>query len=353
MFRTSRQELLNTLARVAPGLSSSDFIEQSTCYAFDSGWVCTFNDEICCRTKTGLPDDVRGAVRAKQLVAVLENMDDDHVDVSADGKEFKIRGNRKRAGVRMEAEIVLPFDQVESPDSWEPLDNDFPAAVKQVVGAAGTNDEEFLTVCVHVHPDFLEASDRKQLCRFTLPTGVTRPFLVRAASLRPTADLGLTKIGETDNWVHFRNKLLVYSCRRHLEDYPDLGALLKFRGTPVVLPQGAPAAAKLGGVFTADDKENDKVTVSMAADKMTVRGDGRFGWAEADLEMAYKGAPVTFRVAPAMLVKLVAENKECEIGPDKLTVVGEKWRYLTVLGKPVVETSDTPADEPVAETADA
>lgn len=343
-MRVNRQEFLQTLARVQPGLSSSDFIEQSTCYAFADGWVATFNDEICCRTKTGLPD-LTGAVRAKQFTSVLENMADEEVDLDATAAELRISGRRKKAGVRMEAEIVLPVEQVETPAAWMPLPAEFGDAVRSVLGAAGTNDEEFLTVCVHVHPDFVEACDRKQAARYDIATGVSRPFLVRASSLGHVAKLDMTKVGETDNWIHFRNKLLVFSCRRHLDEYPDITALLKTRGTPTKLPRGASEAAALAGVFTADDKENDKVNVRLTTDRMVVRGEGAFGWASADLETAYKGDDVVFRISPAMLTKLVKEHETCEITPDKLIVAGERWRYLTCLGRPDA-SKDAPKPEP-------
>jgi hypothetical protein len=341
-FRVNRAELLQILGRIQPGLSTRDFVEQSSCFVFDRGWSCTFNDEICCRTKTGFPDSLEGAVHSAQLMKVIENMTDDELDLDVKEGELLVQGKRKKAGIRMEAEIVLPVDQVESPSEWAVLPEDFKAAVEQVREAAGTNDEEFMTVCVHVHPDWLEACDRKQATRYTIKTGVSRSFLVRAKSLAHIETLDLTKIGETDNWLHFRNKSLIFSCRRYIEDYPmeKITEMLKFRGEPGVLPRGGVEAAKLAGVFSGEDKENDKVLVRLTDGHMVVRGEGAHGWAAADLEMAYHGPEVTFRIAPQLLTKLVNNHTNCEIGPGKLMVTGEKWKYLTVLGK---------ADEPKKE----
>lgn len=348
--RVNRAEFLEALNRVSPGLSTKDFIEQASCFVFKGGWINTFNDEITCRTKSPLPADVTGAVRAKQLLGVIENFTDDDVDLSVIGGEFRVQGKRKKAGVRMEADVVLPVDQVEPPSSWADLPEDFPRAVEQVQGAAGTNAEEFITTCVHLHPEYLEATDRKQATRYTLPVPVTQSFLIRAVSLAHVVPLGLTRIGETDNWVHFRNKTLVFSCRRHIEDYPTelIGKLLEFRGVPTTLPKGAGEAAKLGSVFTADDKENDKVTVKLTDGHMVVRGEGAHGWASADLEMAYHGQDVTFRIAPAMLEKLVKDHNDCEIAPGKLMVSGDRWRYLTVLGAAAKPVEPEPAAEPAA-----
>ncbi len=120
----------------------------------------------------------------------------------------------------------------------------FSESIKQVVEAAGTDDEEFLTVCVHVHPDFLEATDRRQGCRFHIPTGVSRSFLVRASSLRHVAALEPTDVGETDQWVHFKNSSMSMSVRRHLEAYPTehMDKIFAFKGTKIKLPQGVAEA---------------------------------------------------------------------------------------------------------------
>ena len=340
MHRVNRLQLLQVLGRVEPGRSTKDYLEQSSCFVFDNGWCVCFNDEICVRTKTELPEELSGAVHGKPLLEVLENMSDEEVDLRTVDGELQIRGNRKKAGVRMEAEIVLPVDQVEKPASWTPLPGDFSEAVKQVCAVAGTNDEEFLSVCVHVHPQWLEACDRRQAARYNLETGVSRPFLVRAKSLAHVAPLGVVKIGETDSWVHFRNKTLVFSIRRHLDEYPDIGGTMDFTGTPAVLPRGAAEAAKLGGVFSGEDKENDKVSVRLSPGRMQVRGEGAHGWAQADLEMDYRGTPLEFRVAPAVLEQLVRDHTQCEVTADKLRVVGEHWVYVTALGKP-----DAPRDE--------
>lgn len=210
MNRINRATLLEILLRVAPGLSSRDFIEQSSCFAFTGGWVATFNDEICCRTKTGFDADFVGAVHAQSLLRVLENMSEDEVDLNATAKELVVIGKRKKAGIRMESEIILPVEQVEPPESWTPIPEDFGVALKTVAAAAGTNDEEFMTVCIHITPEFMEACDRRQATRYTLATGVSRPFLVRAKSIIHVADRAMLKIGETDNWVHLRNKDLFF-----------------------------------------------------------------------------------------------------------------------------------------------
>lgn len=338
MARVKRDEFLNTLNLVDAGLSPRPFIEQSSCYIFDYGWVSTFNDEICCRAKSRLPKDFTGAVQAKPLKTVLDAMSDEEIDLRPDGKELIIRANGKEIALRLEGEIVLPVDEVVLPedDEFTPLPENFKYAVEKVVSAAGTSDEEFITLCVHVHPKHLEASDRRQMCRYTFKTGtgVKDPFLVRAKSLTHVIKVDPTKIGQTDEWVHFRNANVFFSCRRHREDYFKLDEQFDFTGSKMTLPQGGVEAVKIAATFL-DGKEEDKVTVTLSPESdergMLVSGQGPMGRATVPLHMRYKGKPQSFRVLPNMLAQLIKDNKECEIGPRKLCVRGDGWVYVTSL----------------------
>jgi hypothetical protein len=348
--RVSRETLSASLSLVSAGLSTRNFVEQSSCFVFEHGWVYTYNEEVCCRAK--LPPGLEvltGAVRAEPLVAALDAVSDDDVTLNPKPGRLDLAAGAAKVWVRMESEILLPARDVGLPDVWAPVDAQrFKSAVLTAAATAGTNDEEFVTVCVHLHPEFVEASDRKQVYRCTIDTGVPESFLVRAASLAKCVDIGPTNIGVTDEWVHFRTNTsgrgLYVSARRHVEDYPDLTPSLEFRGTPARLPESGVAASKLGGVFTASDKENNKLLVRVSAGTMVVVGEGAFGGAEIHLPMTYDGPPVSFRIPPATLARVIKEYNACEIGANKLRASGEDWVYMTVLGKadPVPVAADPP-----------
>ena len=349
-FMANRADLLAALARVQPGLATTDIFEQSSSYVFSDGWLATFNGEVACRTKTELPRDLSGAVRAKPLYAMLDRTPDPEVTVTVGGGEFRVHGaaSDTRAGVRMEAEILLPIDEVETPAEWYMLPDDFGPALKLVASTCGKSDEDFITACVHVHPDYLESCDRFRATRYELSTGVSRSFLCRAKALKQVVPMDMTKIGETDNWVHFRNKQVIFSCRRYVEEFPDMSGFLEFRGTPVTLPKGAEVAAKVAGAFSEHDRDDNKVTVTLEDDRMWVRGDGAFGWAERPLPVTYRGDPLAFRIATDALIELVKAHDRCEVGPGRLRVDGERWVYIAALGKPGRTADAPPTTEPDA-----
>jgi hypothetical protein len=322
---------------VYPGISASSFIAQSTCFVFDGLWVITFNDEISCRTKLDVPGPMTGAVHAKSLVSVLEHMTDEEIDLTGTKQELQIKGtgDRKKIAIRMEAEIKLPIRDVVPPsaEEWGDLPEDFSRAVKQVCAVTTKNEEEFLTAAVHIHPEWIEASDRTQACRCRMELPVERSFLTRSKSLKHVVGLDLTRMAEKGDWLHLRNKTLVFSLRRHIESYPDLSEGFKFRGTPMSLPKGATEAARLGSIFSSEDKESDRVKVVLTNKQMTVYGQGEHGHASTDLETSYVGEEVAFWLSPKMLEQLIEQFNSCEIGPEKLSVQGSSWSYVVALSK--------------------
>ena len=345
-MRIVRTELLQVLGRVAAGLSKAGYLEQSNCFVFRDGQCLTFNDDVCCRTRSGLPDDLEGAVLAAPLVKALEMLTDDEIDVAAAGTHLVFGTGRKKIKVVMADRVLLPVDDIDPPDEWHTLPEEFDHAVDHAAQAAGSNDDEFITTCLHFSPEFVEACDRTQLIRYHLDLkSLTGDTLVKAKHVKPVARLGMRRWGETPQWLHFRNKTVTYSVRRHVMEYPELGEIARSRGTSGTLPRGAAEAAHLAAVFSGDDTANDLVTVELKPGLMVVSGRGDNGEASADLETDYTGPPVAFLINPKTLVRIVEKHHDVEFSDSKLIVRGERWSYVAMLTDP-----EAPATVPVEDT---
>jgi hypothetical protein len=332
--RVSRTDLLQALEAVQPGLSSTDVLEQSASFVFRKGKVITYNEEVYCRAKSPLPPAVLGAVPAAPLLAVLQKIPDDELDVSTAEGELRLAGKRRRSGVRM-AEPQLDLSAVDRPDGWRPLPDRFTDAVQLVQECAGRDVSQFLLTCVHVHPDYLEACDNDQFTRYLLKTGAAAPFLLRRDSVKHICKLDMTEVAETEGWVHFRNPDgLVLGCRRYAEDYPDLSGFLEFHGERMTLPRDLDKAAELAAVFSAENKEDDAVLVRLRDGWLQVKGVGASGWASDTKKVRYHGPVLEFRVGPAMLAQIANKHNDCEIGAGCLRIEGGKWTYLASLAAP-------------------
>ena len=326
--------MLGKLEAVSPGLAVREAVEQSSCFVFREGRVITFNDEIACSITCDI--GVEGAVAAKPLLDLLGKLAEKEIDIAAKdgGGEILVKGKGRRAGITLEAEITLPVGAVEPPTEWGALDPEFAEAVGVVQHCASKDANTFHLTCIHVTPDHVEACDNFQLARFPVATGVSEPCLVKRDSLKHVTGLGMTEVSETPSWLHFRNPAgLTLSVRRELGDYEDLTALLQMDGTPTTLPGGLAEAVAKAEIFSAENAENNVVLVELKAGQLRLRGVGAAGWYEERKAVTWRGEPITFSIAPKLLVDITTRTNDCFIAPGRLKVDGGKFAYVTCLGK--------------------
>src|SRR6267142_5099333 len=110
----NKSNFLKTLGYLSPGLSTRDLVEQSSCFVFRNKEAVTFNSEVACR----LPCDVFGedevAVPSK-LTEILTKIPDDEIALELKNSELIITGKKRRVGLRVEKEVLLPVGSIEHP----------------------------------------------------------------------------------------------------------------------------------------------------------------------------------------------------------------------------------------------
>jgi hypothetical protein len=331
-MKVNRESLLKELQAVQPGLTTREIIEQSSCFVFKKHQVITYNDEIACSHPSCL--HIKGAVSATSFISILQKLDDEYLTVEITKGELILSGKHKRLGLRMENEILLPINDLEIPEQWNDLPEDYTDAVKKVQHCAGRDESQFITTCIHITPDFIEACDNYQLGRYRIKTGVKDSVLVRRDSLKRIVEFDMTLFGETENWLHFKNPTdLVLSCRKYLEDYPSDGLTkhLQEKGVKTKLPKGIKSAIEKAEVFSMENIEDNYVTVDLSRDKLKIKGKGVSGWYYEKKKARYKGSEISFTIAPQLLSDLSQNFDECEVTKDKLKVESGKFSYVAVL----------------------
>lgn len=332
-MRTNREELLKALESVSAGLAQREVIEQSSCFVFQDGRLTTFNDEVLVSAPSPITG-VSGAVPARPLLSLLSKLKEDDLDIDAADGQLRVKGTGRRAGIIMESEIALQPDAIEQPQQWRPLPTDFGEAVDVVQACASADDSSFVLTCIHIAPEFLEACDNFQIARFPIKIGLTESCLVRRDSLVPVVGLGMTEIGSTDAWLHFRNSAdLRMSCRRWVEEYQDLSEIMEVDGETATLPAGLSEAVGKAEVFSSDNVEANRVLIALKDGKLKIRGEGASGWYEERKKIAYNGPPLSFMISPSLLGQITKLTSECVVSSSRLKIDAGKFQYVAFLGE--------------------
>lgn len=344
-MKINRESFLNDLNMVKAGLSPRELIEQSSCYIFQNRMVYTFNDEVSCRKEIGL--NITGAVQSTTLLSILEKMEDEELKVREnENGELEFRGKGKGFGITKDAEIFLPIDRVEVPEKWKDLPKEFTEAVGMVGHCVSMDESKFILTCIHLHPDYVEATDNLQIMRCNVVTGLKESVLIRGTSLAHITSLAMDKFSLTKSWIHFKNEQgLIFSCRRYSENYPELQKFLTFKGHKIVIPKGLMEASDRAGVFAVDKTGDPLIEVSLREGKIRITGKGLTGWYKEVRSVAYGGPPLAFVISPELLKQISEKHSDAELTEDKLKVVGGSWVYVTVLGRPDEEKEEEKEEE--------
>lgn len=329
-MKVQREAFLHALESVAVALAKREnLVEQGACFVLEDGNASAYNEEIYCRAPTGLGKEISGVVHGQKLLDQLRKWPDDEIEVRQGKGELLLDGKAKHAGIRMEAEVLLK-PEIENPKSWSKLHEDFGEAAATVGRCASTDQSQFAYTCVHIAPEWVEAMDNKQVCRWPVKTGVKSPILVRSTAIGHVSSLGMSEISETDSWLWFRSPSgLVMAVRRYLEEYRELDKLLKVRGEPITLPKGLIEAAERAQVFTEENKQlGEAVAIKLLPGKVVVRGQGITGWYKQSCKCVYKGPTMKFLVHPKILMDLVSKHSEAMVAPERLLVKAEKYVWV-------------------------
>ena len=355
--RVRREDFLHVLESVQPGLTPKDTVDQSSSFVFDQGLLVSYNDEVRFMIKSPLGREIQGAVRAKHFSEVLSRLPEDDIYFDCEKGKIRWRTERGRKGhFDIEAEIYSKYASVDSVDSWRRLPKDFCEAVATVQECARSTGQ-FAHTVVHVTPDFIEASDDFELCRWSLNTGFTKEVLLRKECVRHVTSLAMIEFAETRNWVHFRNADgLMLSCRRYEDPYFDYSPYLKPSGLEATLPKGFVEEADIGKVCASDGAKDPLVRIDMAPGKTRLVAAGAAsGYESPWRKTTYEGEPFSFFISPGMIASIAEKFNECVLGKQVLHVVTEKWTFAARLSSPAEKdgksdtgghTADLPDDDP-------
>lgn len=331
-MKIDRNELQKKLLAVSPGLTSNKDPVQGDCIIIRRGRFYTFNGEVACSIISGLSADINCAVKADGLMGLSKKLTESELDFTYTNGQIILAGKGRKYKLNTEAEVFLPVDTVEVPKDWVKLADGWANAVDTAARCTDKKSDDFARKCVHVHPDWIEASDNNKMTRWSIKTFVKKGVLVRGTTLAEIVPLGMTKGCETPSWLHFHNPFgLRISVRKWALEvpYPDLGDFLEVRGERIVFPKGIANSASRVGLML--DEKDGSVRMALTENQLLVTATGVQGEGEEEVEIVYDGRPLAFLIPPKLIAELVENHTECEVSEVSLRVDGGTYLYLTSL----------------------
>lgn len=325
-MKINRKELLQKLEQVKSGLTNKEVIEQADSFVFHENRIYTYNDEISISVES--PIDVNCSVKAKELLSILSKMKGDEIRITTSSSELIIKDGKARAGIKTESEISMPLDEVDIPEKWKKIPKNFMDGIKFCSISYSKDMSKPALTCLHINKEMMESCNGYSLTRFNLDSKLNK-FLIPGDVCQHILKHNFDRIAVTKEWIHFKEKELIFSCRTFSTKYPKLDEFIKGKGSKVTLPNELPDILDKASVFSAKEFEQDNlVELSLSGKKLVIRSEGDKGWFEEKTIIKGKSDDYSFSINPNLLKQILKLEKCAVISDNKVLFKGKQFTHV-------------------------
>lgn len=335
-MKVDKAELQRVLEIVSPGLvaGKAELVEQSASFAFVNGRAVTYNDEISVSHPIE-NFEVQGAIKGDELYQLLDKITTEEITIEPSEGQIIIKAGKGKAGLALEQEIKLPLEEVDDKD-WKDLPEGFTEAIRFVSSCCSVDISNPILVCIHIRKDgIIEACDNFRATLYRVDKLPVPSFLIPNSAAQQLIKYAITKIKIGKGWVHFKTEEdTVFSCRVFDDNYVDTASIFDMKKKPprVELPKNTTGILDRAKVFAKQTSVLDEeVTVTIADNKLTIRGESASGWFEESADVKYSETPISLLVNPSFLQDVLGKVKQCLIIKDKIKFIGKDWEYVIAL----------------------
>lgn len=337
-MKVKKDELLEALSKIKPGLSDKSIIEQTDHFIFDNDFIRTYNDEIAISYpfKSGF----RLAIKADEFFKLISKVEAQEIELNENDGTLnltieKAKGSIKGSMVTV-TEIKCPTITIKT-KRWFALPKDFSDAIRFCSFSADCNMLMKELTCLCINNNYVLSSDNFRATKYEMDSKLPQ-FLLPATVAQELAKYHPTHyvIEVEGAWIHFKNADGVIFSSRIIEgEYPQEGVwgLFTQKGDSIVIPEGLKESLDRAKIFSqqimgVDDLIQIRVYKS---GKLTCRGEGALGWVEEEFKVDYKKKDFEVKVSPEALIEILAHVKEMKVSDDKLHFEGEKFEHVISL----------------------
>lgn len=325
-MQVNRKDFINVLTKIKPGLTEEGTSDQTSHFMFNKEAVFTYNEAITVSHifKTG----IQGTVHAEELYSLLKKMDDEKVSIGVENKEFRIKGKKVKAGLKMVPKFAVdvPFS-TEKLKGWAKLPPEFFEAARFCSMSASTDPNKTPFTSLFIEPNQITSCDNYRATRYALEGITDKPYLLLAEAAARLHSYDPVKYTKQQGWVHFQNKdKTTFSCRMVGLEYPDLASIFNVRGVKMKLPAEFAKVLERSEIMSAST-----VDLILEKGKITCRSQGDAGWIEETSEAEYDAKKISVGATPEFIRAILKHSQVMTVGDKALLFKSKKFKHVIAL----------------------
>jgi DNA polymerase III sliding clamp (beta) subunit (PCNA family) len=228
----NRENLVNHLEAVNPGLAKKDMLEQASHYIFSGDRIITYNDQI---SVSAPYTDIQGnfSVKADDFYKIIKGISEEEIAVEVTPDLIKIKSSSTDAELAISTEETTVIELYKSLDienqkivSFENPDK-FLDGLEFCKFCASKDLTADALFCVCIDGNHVMAADDVRASFFELKETLPS-MLIPAASLEQLIHYPINSFAIAKSWIHFFTETgTAYSCRTVSGEYPDIESFIQ------------------------------------------------------------------------------------------------------------------------------
>ena len=330
-----REDLINALTKVKPGIANKEIIEQSNHFIFEEDRIWTYNDQIA--ISQFFKSHLTGAVKADEFYKLFNKLNDGKLEIAVQKGEFLIQGKTVTAKIKIDPEIKL--QPIQAPGinskSWQTLPKDFTDSISLCLFSASRNMIRPELTCLYVTGKTVFSTDTFRATKREMESRVKEDFLLPAIAAKELIKYNVHKVfTDNEGWLHFTNKEhTMFSCRTFADvKYPEkIWDFFDIEGEKIDLPDSFEQVIdRVATLVTADFDLDRFVDLTIAENTLTCKGKGPHGSVSEKAKIDYDGKEIVIKVHPGFLMEILKQLNSMTIG-DRLRFQGDNFEHAICL----------------------
>lgn len=321
-MQLDRVEFKEQLEQAQMAVTTTEILEQSNHFVFDDGQVISFSDEILFRSPS-LLKNVTACVLASDLMKVVTKLPDETIDISVKDGSMLVKGKNRRVSLTCSEEIFLPYKDIPIPTKWKKVGAEFLPGLVAASRNCGKDATLYLTSCVHVTPDHIEATDNFRFYRKTIPTKVKRNTLIPASTIISISKEEVLAISDANKgWLHVKfGNGAVGSLKCSHEKYIDgVEAILDIDGLKrIKLPSNLSEIIDRAQIMN-ENNYDASISVKLAKNLITLFSRKESGWYRERKKVKYTGDELSFCVHPKFFEEVLSHTHTVETNGQRMKI---------------------------------
>jgi DNA polymerase III sliding clamp (beta) subunit (PCNA family) len=342
-MEVNREDLVDVLNLVRPGLSQKEVIEQSNHFIFNKDEILAYNDELL----ISYPFDIelQCTVDASLFLKLISRMTSENVSIELKKEKLEVWNAKTSAHIPIvqESEIFEYIQNVTeglSKADWHRLSQDFIDGLRLCAFSAGTDRTKGTMTCVRVEGEDIMSADGARASWYKTDKAVDEDFYIEAALIEELSKYeDVSSYTLSKAWAHFKSESgVTFSARRviPLELVSIRAVFEEFQnGVRIRIPADLKGSIETVNIVNEGETGADKWVRLIISDEMiTCKGETKKGaiFEEVPFEKPIEiGKQVELSINPLFLMDVLEKATFMYFSDRSILFKRQAFQHMAML----------------------